>query len=506
VLALLAGAGIAVGFSRPLHRMAAAPAYGHSGDFSYSSRLVAPSPAYPSEYALTGQPVLLELFRRLNVRFNYAFTSRLPHEVHGSIALVTAVSAPTGWHQTFALGKPAAFKGNTTHALGAIDLDRTRKFLDRLSLQAGSVGADYDLELRAIVRISGIVDGERIHETFSPSVPFTFNHQLMRLKVAATPILPASTTRPDADGESPSAALHPEQAGAIPRRIANEVAITRLEIDVGTLRFAGVSLAGLTLLALLLVLSTRRRPRSEHEVIQERYDRLLIPALVLNPDGRAPIELPDFRSLALLAAHYGHLILHEEHGDRHTYGVEDDGRLYVYRIESPARESPARVHVTVPIRRAHRPPRCAATGARAGARRRLLLPFAFAFALVAGVSGTLVASVTAGNTVPNTHAGARTQARSVGELTPSRCASLTLTNLVVMAAGAATVSGTSANDLILGRARNGAVVYNGLGGNDCIVAGGGTGTKRLNGGPGTDICIGSITLANTFASCATRYN
>ncbi|MDX6560801.1 MAG: hypothetical protein QOD65_615, partial [Gaiellales bacterium] len=34
----------------------------------------------------------------------------------------------------------------------------------------------------------------------------------------------------------------------------------------------------------------------------------------------------------------------------------------------------------------------------------------------------------------------------------------------------------------------------------------GTGTKRLNGGAGADICLGSITLANTFVSCATTYN
>jgi signal peptidase I len=503
VLALLAGVSIAVGFSRPLHRTVTAPAYGQSGDFSYSSRLVTPSPAYPSGYALTGQPMLLELFRKLNVRFNYAFSSRLPHEIHGTIALVTAVSAPTGWHHTFALGEPAPFDGNTAHVRGAIGLEQTRMMLDRLSLQAGAVGTDYDIELRAIVRISGIVDGVRIHETFSPGVPFTFNHQLMRLKAAATPIVPDSA-QAAADSDVSSAVLHPEELGAIPRRVANVVAIARLQPNVATIRIAGLSLAGLALVALPFVLSRRREPRHEYEVIQDRYNRLLIPTLMLNPDGRTPIELPDFHSLAVLAGHYGHLILHEQLGDRHTYGVEEDGRLYVYRIESPARGRPAAVHAIATLDRAHTPPRLA-TRARAHARWRLLLP-PLALALAAAVSASLVASVTAGNTVPDTHAGARTQARSLSELTPPQCAGLTLTNLVVMAGGATTVNGTSADDLILGRARNGGVVYNGRGGSDCIVAGGGTGTKRLNGGPGADVCIGSITRANTFASCATTYN
>jgi hypothetical protein len=506
-LALLASAGIAIGFSRPLHRTVAAPAYGQSGDFSYSSRLVAPSPAYPSGYALTDQPMLLELFRRLNVRFNYAFSSRLPHEIHGTITLETAVSAPTGWHHTFALGKPAPFEGNTTHVNGVIDLDQTRTLLDRLSLQAGAVGTDYDFELRAIVRISGTVDGNRVHETFSPSVPFVFNHQLMRIKAAAAPLLPGLTPTA-ADGEGANAALHPEQQGAIPRRVANVVAISRSQIDVGAIRIAGVSFAGLTLFALLLVLSTRRPLRREHEAIHDRYKRLLVPTLLLNPDRRTPIELPDFRSLALLAVHYGHLVLHEQVGDRHTYGVEEDGRLYVYQIECPPCERPARTQAIAPAGRAHPPRRSHATRARARlpARRRLLLMLPLGLALVAGVSATLVASVTAGNIVPDTHAGARTQARTLSELTPTQCAGLTLSSLVVMAAGATTVNGTNANDLILGRARNGGVIYNGRGGDDCIVAGGGTGTKRLNGGAGADICLGSITLANTFVSCATTYN
>ena len=65
-----------IGFAVPSHREAAAPgAFRQLGDFSYVSKLTAPNAAYPTGLAQTGDPLLLDLFHDVDLRFNYQFNT-----------------------------------------------------------------------------------------------------------------------------------------------------------------------------------------------------------------------------------------------------------------------------------------------------------------------------------------------------------------------------------------------------------------------------------------------
>ncbi|HEX9441116.1 MAG TPA: hypothetical protein VF909_15630, partial [Roseiflexaceae bacterium] len=103
--------------------------------------------------------------------------------------------------------------------------------------------------------------------------------------------------------------------------------------------------------------------------------------------------------------------------------------------------------------------------------------------LAALVLLSMMSAMAAANTVPPSGLADIRRSITPDDLKPSACDSIHLTNLIV-ATGA--ISGTAANDLILGGP--GADTISGEGGDDCILGGGGD--DQLYGGAGTDVCIG----------------
>jgi hypothetical protein len=531
VFALLVAA---MAFTVPAQREAAAPgAFRQLGDFSYVSRLAAPNAAFPTGLAQTGDPLLLDLFHSVDVRFNYQFNTRLPHDVKGTIALNTVISASTSYRRTFPLTEAVAFEGDMANIAGTVDLAASRAFLDQLSADSGAVGSDYQVDLQAVVKVTGLVGGKPVTETFTPVLPFSFNHQLVKLAVPAATAAGSDYT---ATTSGLAAILNPEQTGSITHRVANTVTLLRFHFDVVKLRIFGLVLAALAFLAMILLLIARPpiKARREQDLIAKRYGALLVPVVSVNPEGRATIELPDFHSLARLAQHYEHLVLVEQQGRSATYAVDEDGRLYIYKIDragGPGMRGPgpgSKRPVAAAPPRPTEPPvkrrpqvvdapaaattRVPVTPGREGvlvsvSARKLIRPAGLAVLLVACLS--IVTGFTAANTVPVTHAGKSSQALSHQQLTPTPCAALAINNGALIGSSATTLDGTADNDLLLGTNRTGTITYNGKAGNDCIVAGGRSGTKNvLDGGTGTnDICIGAPAPAtNTFKNCDRTYN
>jgi len=117
--------------------------------------------------------------------------------------------------------------------------------------------------------------------------------------------------------------------------------------------------------------------------------------------------------------------------------------------------------------------------------------------LVLGLFALLVVSVVsafaAGISVPASNVGQRSIPVTMEDIKPAACGALYLSNIV---SGSGTLTGTAANDLILGSA--GADTIDGLGGNDCIL--GGNGDDLITGGDGTDVCLGG-SGTDTFTTC-----
>jgi Ca2+-binding RTX toxin-like protein len=117
----------------------------------------------------------------------------------------------------------------------------------------------------------------------------------------------------------------------------------------------------------------------------------------------------------------------------------------------------------------------------------------FAFGLLALILVSLTSAFAAGLSVPASNVGQRSIPVTANDIKPPDCGALYLTTVV---SGSGTLTGTSANDLIIGSA--GADTIDGLGGNDCIL--GGDGDDLIAGSDGLDICLGG-TGADTFATC-----
>jgi hypothetical protein len=102
------------------------------------------------------------------------------------------------------------------------------------------------------------------------------------------------------------------------------------------------------------------------------------------------------------------------------------------------------------------------------------------------VAVTLVTSFTASTNVPTSRAGTSAQARTIMQLAPAGCSSLSLTLLVE---GSGTFSNSQSHALVLGSAGSNSITDTGTG--NCIVGGGGTDSTT---GTATDICITGPTL------------
>lgn len=117
-----------------------------------------------------------------------------------------------------------------------------------------------------------------------------------------------------------------------------------------------------------------------------------------------------------------------------------------------------------------------------------------ALAVFAGIN--LVVAVTASGFVPPSFAGNTIQPITANDLKPAECAALDLTTVV---GSAGTVTGSAANELLLGSEL--LDIIDGGGGDDCLV--GGPADDVLTGGLGVDVCFGGGGL-DTFVGCETE--
>ena len=221
---------LVIGFTSPVKRDAPVQgAYRHNGTFSYTARVIHPVSTYPSGIAHAGEPLFLSNFKTLNLGFSYTFASRLAHAVHGTIALKARITSDTNWHRDLPLARARSFSGDRATIKGALDLTELSALLNQLSVESGSVGAQYTVDLLPVVHVLGVAGTKHVDERFSPSLPATVTPTVLKLNVSAP------VTAPGASYEQPSAqsllesALNPIQPGTVPgsRRPSSRSPATR---------------------------------------------------------------------------------------------------------------------------------------------------------------------------------------------------------------------------------------------------------------------------------------
>jgi signal peptidase I len=513
---LLAVVLLAVGFGSPLARQIEVPGFKHSGTFSYTAKVVHPPvAAYPSGLARTGDPLFLSVFKLVNAHFAYRFTSNLPHHVHGTVELVALISSDSKIQNRYVLDKAETFRGDTARVGGMFDLQGLRALMTQLSVESGDASASYAIDLQPIVHVTGTVGENKVKSTFSPTLPFTATQAALTPNIAQAATLPGASYTPPSGAAALSSALKPVETGKIPGIAPNYLSLARYHFAVSTVRGAGLGLLGLAVLVLLgKLFKGSREVWSNEKRIATRYESVIIDVVSVGDDRpreRAPTEVPDFESLARLAKYCERPILRAGEEGAYLYAVEDEGNLYLHRpaartpgVAAAVAGTPATTVEPIP---AARPVSAAALGVRGptSRTRRKLITRALGALFALAVTATLVTGFTATNTVSLTHAASTDETLAISQAVPAQCAGLTLTNLVIASSTSTTVTGTNANDLILGRSGTGSRSLSGGGGTDCIVGGGGSGTtNNFNANKGADICLGAPNATNNYSNCETK--
>jgi Ca2+-binding RTX toxin-like protein len=117
----------------------------------------------------------------------------------------------------------------------------------------------------------------------------------------------------------------------------------------------------------------------------------------------------------------------------------------------------------------------------------------FILGLLAVTIVSVISAFAAGISVPASNVGQQSVPVIAEDIKPAACGALYLTNIV---RGSGTLTGTSANDLIIGGAS--ADTIDGAGGDDCILGSGGD--DALTGQEGNDVCLGG-TGNDIFTDC-----
>lgn len=502
-LGLLAVILLTVGFAKPAHRsVLVSGGYEHTGSFDYAARTIRPSPAYPSGVALTGQPLFFGLFKTDTLRFTYRFRSRLPHDVHGTISMEAYLSSDaTSWHNKYPLVPQAKFDGNQATVSGVFDMPGLQRFIEQLAATSGAVGGDLSISVRPVVHVMGVVGGEPINEIFSPTLSATATQSVLMITPSAPASIPGATYATPTAGDLLVSALNPVQEGKTHEVVVNHVLVARYRLPVPMLRLLGLIALALAAIGAVVYHETlgRHIEKPLEDRIAKHIGSVIVPVTSLRGVETQTVDVPEFARLAGLAHYLERPILVETRNGMRLFAV-DDGRLrYLHRAKVVEKEAPvAAATATVPAHIEQPPPPMVFPSKS----RRLKLGRIAAVLLGIGIVVTVATSFTATNTVPPSKVGKSIQALSLSELAPAACSGISLSHLIV--ATTSTTTGTSGNDLILGRGVAGFFTLSGSGGTDCIVAGGGSSTyNTIDGGSGLgDICLAPATAHTTYLSCS----
>jgi signal peptidase I len=497
ILLFLALLFLAIGFSRPSHRLAPLPkAYQQTGSFSYSAPVNAPSIIYPSGFVKTGEPIYSSLVSTVNLSFKYRFTSALPHHIRGTIALNgLLLSQANSWQKLAVLKPSTAFTGDSASIASPAPLGLLYNQINSIAAQTGIPVASYSADVQPVVHIIGTVGGQPINQTFAPALPFSIEPTVATLNVPVAPAPPGATYVAPSASSALAATLHPVQSGSIPHLDDNKIFFAKYDIEIPLIRRLGFVFAMLALIIAVLhnFLRHRQTTQNDEELIVGQFQSLVVPVASLPlPAGDVLIEVADFTRLAGLAQYLERPIFYEVSNGNRIYAVDDDMHRYITRL--PQTVANANKVSAVLVNDAISPAPVPLPPRHRSWRSTVVRGVVGLFVLVLAV--TLVTSFTASTNVPVSYVGHSVNARQISELAPAGCSGLTL-NSIVIAGG--TTSNTLSHVLILGTSGVNNITDTGI--DNCVV--GGAGVDRVI-APLSDICIKGPTTGATYGNCTVK--
>jgi hypothetical protein len=312
--ALLFLAFIAVAYTRPTTTAGKVP-YTQRGQFDYAAGVPA-GPVYEQPRLTTGDPIFLRLVPRLDVSFDYSFTTTGRHKVGGTATMRVELAATSGWTGSLPTATATTFEGDHTRLGSSIDPAQIRAIIAQVETATGVPGGTYTVRIIPDVHVAGTLAGQRVTDQFSSPLAFRLEpNQLVPQEPSTVQAAKTATV-------------------SVPGAHRGRFVVLGVAIDVALARRVSMIGAALSLLAALIAAAVATRGTSgERARIQARYGRWLIPVESWNdrPKGHT-VEVATIDALVRLAERYDRMVLvrHDDAvGD--AYVVDDGGIQFLYR-------------------------------------------------------------------------------------------------------------------------------------------------------------------------------
>jgi signal peptidase I len=321
-------------FTRPATKSHTVPVpYKQSGRFSYSADAT-PGPAYPSNLAVTGDPLFTRVLNEVNLHFGYRFASAAKRSLSGKASLSATLTSTSGWTTTFPLGPPTYFQGNHGGLSATLNLSSLHALIGSVE-KTTKVGGSYTLAIIPHVSVTGKLDRLPLSTSFSPSLEFSVNELELKPTVAAS--AGSATSSPStASVFKPSASSSVASKGYQPLFLSFKVA--RLSIATArSIALIGIAIVIAGLVAMLALVRLRVPPRDEATSIRARYGHMIVPVgHVAQTVGTSVIDVADMEALVRIAEHYDRSILHETAAGGEAFWVTDESGQFRYSLGAPA--------------------------------------------------------------------------------------------------------------------------------------------------------------------------
>jgi signal peptidase I len=316
----------AVAFTKPLERtLVWANLYVQHGRFSYTAH-VDRGATYQAARLRSGDPVYLQLVRRLPVAFAYRLQATPATGVAGHASLDAVIRDDAGWVHRIPLAPRQSFTGPRTTLRGTLDLRRLQQVIHAFERETGEHNTLYHVTLAAQVAVHGTVAARPLATTFTPALAFDLD--AFHLTVAAPGVPDAA---PNALVQAVGGAGTRTETATL-HALGRTVTVAHARRLATLLGVAGLVLAGIGGLLMLL-------GRREHEVaaIRRRYEDWIVDVMPDPQRSAGERRVPSMDALARLAERYERLILHERRDGADAFLVEDDGIVYTYVVRDWSR-------------------------------------------------------------------------------------------------------------------------------------------------------------------------
>ncbi len=324
VLALLSLLLGTLAFTRPFARNSTGLlGYQQNGSFNYSAQ--APGGVYDGDTATTGQPIFRELADKVDLRFDYAFSSDAAAVVHGEYQLDAVLSRADGWSRSILLVPQTSFTGPQATVSSTLDLGQLQTLigaLDQATNPQYRQTEQFTVTIVPVIHLTGTVAAVPMNDQFSPTLKFDLDPVELQLDQSGDPAAQANPLKPSEDGTVRVSRLAPNR---LPVPVLHPtVAAARKLSAVG---MVAALLGGIILAAL----AWRARQADEPAQINARYGSLMVTLLESDLGAsRRIIDVASINDLVRVAEREGRMILHECSGRAHDYFVQDVDVTYRY--------------------------------------------------------------------------------------------------------------------------------------------------------------------------------